>query len=67
MYVIFSPQFYSLFAVENGAHETWACESNPFMTQTAKSVFTANNATAKVSLIEKHSTEIEIPLHIPQK
>jgi ubiquinone/menaquinone biosynthesis C-methylase UbiE len=57
----------SLFAVEAGAGQVFACDCSSTMIQIATDVMQANGASGKVTLINKHSTDIIIPTDMPAR
>lgn len=57
----------SLFAVEAGAERVFACDCSSSMIQIASDVLHANGVTDKVTLINKLSTDIIIPVDMPSR
>ncbi|XP_047120096.1 protein arginine N-methyltransferase 9-like isoform X1 [Schistocerca piceifrons] len=57
----------SLFAVEGGAKEVFSCDVSETMINIAEKVISANNASGKIRLINKMSTDIRIPEDIPNR
>lgn len=57
----------SLFAVEAGAGRVFACDCSSTMIQIASDVLHANGVADKVTLINKLSTDIIIPLDVPSR
>jgi len=57
----------SLFAVEAGAGRVFACDCSSTMIQIASDVLHANGVADKVTLINKLSTDIIIPLDMPSR
>jgi protein arginine N-methyltransferase 7 len=57
----------SLFAVEAGARQVFACDCSSTMIQIASDVLHANGVADKVTLINKLSTDITIPLDMPSR
>lgn len=58
---------FSLFAVEAGAKDIYACDDSSIMIEIATEVFYANNVLGKVKLIHKNSSDIKIPVDIPTR
>ncbi|XP_049788767.1 protein arginine N-methyltransferase 9-like isoform X3 [Schistocerca nitens] len=57
----------SLFAVEGGAKEVFSCDVSETMINIAEKVISANNASGKIHLINKMSSDIRIPEDIPNR
>lgn len=57
----------SLFAVEAGAGQVFACDCSSTMIQIASDVLHANGAADKVTLINKLSTDVIIPVDMPAR
>ncbi|GLH14532.1 Protein arginine N-methyltransferase 7, partial [Gryllus bimaculatus] len=57
----------SLFAIEAGAQNVYACDSNETMINISRQVFERNNAIDKVKIIHKLSNDIKIPDNIPER
>ncbi|XP_076064279.1 protein arginine N-methyltransferase 9-like [Oratosquilla oratoria] len=56
----------SVYAKESGAKAVYACEMDPFMYEMAEDVLQRNNANT-VFMQNVKSTDMKIPVHIPQK
>nr|CAD7431743.1 unnamed protein product [Timema monikensis] len=57
----------SLFAIEAGAIEVFACDGSHSMVQLAAKVLEANNAADKVKLINKLSYDLKVPQDLPSR
>nr|CAD7392732.1 unnamed protein product [Timema cristinae] len=57
----------SLFAMEAGAIEVFACDGSHSMVQLAAKVLEANNAADKVKLINKLSYDLKVPQDLPSR
>ncbi|XP_018898444.2 LOW QUALITY PROTEIN: protein arginine N-methyltransferase 9 [Bemisia tabaci] len=57
----------SIFAVENGAKQVYACDHSPVMVEIASEIFQKMGYLNKVKLIEKTSTELSIPNDVPNR
>ncbi|XP_067126301.1 protein arginine N-methyltransferase 9-like isoform X2 [Centruroides vittatus] len=57
----------SMMAVQAGATEVYACEKSKVMCQLARDVLQSNRMDNHINLIQKQSTEMEIPANMPKR
>ncbi|KAK4291626.1 hypothetical protein Pmani_035554 [Petrolisthes manimaculis] len=57
----------SLYAKKAGATEVYACEVDKFMCEMGKDILKLNDGTSNISILNKHSNNINIPQDIPQR
>ncbi|KAK3853110.1 hypothetical protein Pcinc_040333 [Petrolisthes cinctipes] len=57
----------SLYAKKAGATEVYACEVDKFMCEMGKDILKLNDGTSNISILYKHSNNINIPQDIPQR
>lgn len=58
---------FSIYALQAGAQDVYACEVDKFMCEMCSSVLQMNKNTASIQILNKHSKDIDIPSDIPQK